>query len=156
MSCRRNKLWHYWTWRWPRSPISMLEVLKFYSCISFKLLYFSTDHISWDLSTLAKLTRCAWWRLCVSRNRVKCGSGTVRSRYIAVIFLRIFHERLPIARPWGRVMGCRSWVQGLIEVVRLQLLRCANYLVIDDRHVSRVSSNVFVPSTLGPNWCNDG
>ena len=44
---------------------------------------------------------------------------TVRSWYIAVIFLRITHERHPIARPWGRGMGCRSWMQGLIEIVRL-------------------------------------
>ena len=44
---------------------------------------------------------------------------TVRSWYIAVIFLQITHERHPIARPWGRGMGYRSWMQGLIKIVRL-------------------------------------
>ena len=45
--------------------------------------------------------------------------GTVRSRYIAVIFLWRSHERHLLARPWGRDMGCRSWMQRLAEFVSL-------------------------------------
>ena len=44
---------------------------------------------------------------------------TVHSRYIPVIFLWRSHERHPIARPWGRGMGCRSWVRSLAEVLPL-------------------------------------
>ena len=44
---------------------------------------------------------------------------TVRSRYIAVISLWRSHERRPIARLWGRDMGCRSWMQSLAEVLSL-------------------------------------
>ena len=32
--------------------------------------------------------------------------NTVSSRYIVIVFLWRFHERRPIARPWGRDMGC--------------------------------------------------
>ena len=63
---------------------------------------------------------------------------TVRSRYIAVILLWRFHERHPIARPWGRDIGCCSWMQNLAEVVSLWLLPCVYYRVIDDCDISRV------------------
>ena len=35
--------------------------------------------------------------------------GLVRSRYIAVIFLWITHERDPIARPQGRSLNCAKF-----------------------------------------------
>ena len=36
------------------------------------------------------------------------------SIYPGHFILRITHVRHPITRPWGRGMGCQSWVQGLI------------------------------------------
>ena len=41
---------------------------------------------------------------------------TEHSRYIVVIFLRRCHEWHPIAHPWERGMGCRSWMQNLPEI----------------------------------------
>ena len=61
--------------------------------------------------------------------------STVRFRYIAVIFLLITHDRNPIARLSGRGMGCRSWVQILIECLLLRLLCCAHHRVIYDRDI---------------------
>ena len=64
--------------------------------------------------------------------------STMRSRYIAVMFLWRFHERHPITRD----MGCRSWMQSVVEVVSLWLLFCVLlYRVIDNRTISRVNSN---------------
>ena len=37
-------------------------------------------------------------------------SNTVRCRYNAVNFLPNPHKRHPIARPWGRDMGCLLWL----------------------------------------------
>ena len=37
-------------------------------------------------------------------------------------------------------MGCRSWMQSLVEVVSLQLLLCVYYRIKDDRDTSRVYS----------------
>ena len=51
-------------------------------------------------------------------------------------------ERHPIARPLGRDMGCRSWMQSLTEVVSLlKLLFSVYYRVIDYRDISRVYNN---------------
>ena len=40
-----------------------------------------------------------------------------------------FHESHPIARPWGRGMGCRSWIQSLPGVLPLWLhqMSCMYY-----------------------------
>ena len=45
-----------------------------------------------------------WWWVWVT---------TVRWRYDAVKFKPYPQKRHPIARPWGRSMGCLSWVQRL-------------------------------------------
>ena len=60
------------------------------------------------------------------------GSVLNEARYIAVIFLRVTHETHAIARPSGWGMGCRSWVQGLIEALRLKLFRCAHCRIKHD------------------------
>ena len=44
---------------------------------------------------------------------------TARSRYIVVIIRWRSHERHTIARPWGRGMGCHSWMQSLAELLPL-------------------------------------
>ena len=44
---------------------------------------------------------------------------TVRYRYNAVNFLSNPNKRHPIARPWGRVMGCLLWFWSLIYVLLL-------------------------------------
>ena len=36
---------------------------------------------------------------------------------MAVIFVWRSHEKHPIARPWGRDIGCSSWMQGVAEVL---------------------------------------
>ena len=46
---------------------------------------------------------------------------TVWCRYDAVNFLQNSHNRHPIARPWGRGMGCLLWVWSLIYVLLLPL-----------------------------------
>ena len=61
---------------------------------------------------------------------------SVRARYIAVIFLRITHEKHPIARPLGRGMGCDLQVQSLTEVLPLLLLGCVLNRVVYDRDIS--------------------
>ena len=43
----------------------------------------------------------------------------MRYSYNAVDFLPISHNGHPIARPWGRVMGCQLWVWSLIYVLLL-------------------------------------
>ena len=50
---------------------------------------------------------------------------TVRSRYLAVIFLEIAKES-PIIRPWGWGMGCTSRVQSLAEIKILPSTRWAS------------------------------
>ena len=48
--------------------------------------------------------------------------STVRCRYNAVNFLLPNpHNRHPIARPWGRAMGCLLWFWSLIYVLLLPL-----------------------------------
>ena len=42
--------------------------------------------------------------------------------------------------PYGRAMGCRSWVQRLTKVLPWQPLRCVHYRVVYDRDISRVYS----------------
>ena len=48
-------------------------------------------------------------------------ASTVRCRYNAVNFLQNTHNRHPIARPWGRDMGCLLWIQTLITVLHQSL-----------------------------------
>ena len=48
---------------------------------------------------------------------------TVRCRYNAIIFLQNPYNRRPIARPWGRAMGCLLWVRNQIDVLVL-LMHC--------------------------------
>ena len=52
----------------------------------------------------------------VCRRHTCYRGNTALSRYIAVIFIGRFHERRPITRPWGRSMGCCSWMQSVTEV----------------------------------------
>ena len=52
--------------------------------------------------------------------------------------LRIAHERRLVARPSGPALISRTGMQDLIEILRLQLLRCAHYRFIYDRDISRV------------------
>ena len=82
--------------------------------------------------------------------------STVRSRCIVVIFLRITHDKNPIARPSGQGMQCRSWVQVLIEVLLLKLLRCARHQVIYDLNILRVHSMWYLwfQLTLSNVWYN--
>ena len=62
---------------------------------------------------------------------------TVHFRYMTVIFLRITHERHPIARPQGRAMGCRSWVKMCPKSYHWNY--CA--LIIYNRDISKVYGN---------------
>ena len=41
----------------------------------------------------------------------------VRYLYNAVLFLTNIYERHPIARPLGRHMECRVWIQHLIDIL---------------------------------------
>ena len=56
----------------------------------------------------------------------------MRFRYSAVNFLQNPNKRLPIARPWGRGMGCILWFPTLIYTL-LQLLqwREENHVILD-------------------------
>ena len=45
----------------------------------------------------------------------------VRCRYNTDNFLKFPHNRLPIARPLGRDMGCLLWVSSLIHVLLLSV-----------------------------------
>ena len=65
---------------------------------------------------------------------------TVRSRYIAVTFLCITHERRSMACPSGRCVGCRSWVQNWPRFYHSN--RCAVYTIVSHNiNISRVYSN---------------
>ena len=47
--------------------------------------------------------------------------NTVLCRYNAVNFVANHHNRHPIARPWGRGMGCLLWFWSLIFILLLSL-----------------------------------
>ena len=55
---------------------------------------------------------------------VELYQNTVWCHYKAVNLIPNSHNRLPIARPWGRCMGCQLWVSIVIEV----LLPSSRYL----------------------------
>ena len=48
----------------------------------------------------------------------------IQCRYI-VIFLQYLYERHTIARPWGRGIGCHSWIQSLASVTSVTVVLCA-------------------------------
>ena len=56
--------------------------------------------------------------------------NTVRCHYNTVSVLQNIHNRHPIARPWGRAMGCLLLVQALINVLPWSLQWCMHYHVI--------------------------
>ena len=60
---------------------------------------------------------------------------TVQCRYNAVYYLKIPHNRHPIARPWGRDMECLLCVPALINVLPLSLKCCILHRVMLDRAV---------------------
>ena len=83
------------------------------------------------------------WPCCWSRNIPSRPSrpdistrNTVRCRYNAVNFLQNNHNRHPIARPWGRDMGCLLWVQALIYILSQSLHYCVHYDIIFDRVIT--------------------
>ena len=49
-----------------------------------------------------------------------------------VNILQITHNRHPIARPWGRAMGCLLWVQSLFYVLPLSQHYCIQYIAMFD------------------------
>ena len=60
----------------------------------------------------------------------------MRCRYNAVNFLQNSHNGHPIARPWGRAMGCVLWVWSLIYVLLLPSQRRMSYRDELDRIVT--------------------
>ena len=92
-------------------------------------------------------------------------ANTVQCRYNAVNFLRNIHKRHPIARPWGRGMGCRLWVNHLIDILPEFLQLYMQYLIISDRVIAALNCIVWVTITtklpilvgllkLYPPWSN--
>ena len=63
--------------------------------------------------------------------QVECGAVITRS-----VFTKNSHNRHPIARPWGRDMGCHLWVQSLLNVLIQSLLWCMHYRVLLHRAIT--------------------
>ena len=61
---------------------------------------------------------------------------TARCRHNAVNLLTNTHNRHPIARPWGRGMGCLLWLQTLMNVIPKSLQCCVQYHVMLDRFIT--------------------
>ena len=81
---------------------------------------------------------------------------TVHSQYIVVIFLGTSHERHPITPPWGRVMGCHSWMRSLAKVLQLWLLLSVYHHVTDDHDISKGYSISFIHGDIYSWLCGKG
>ena len=64
----------------------------------------------------------------------------VHIQYLAVYFLPRTEKRHPIARPWGRGMGCLLWCHSLNKALTSFILFYVQYHIIFVRHISRVFS----------------
>ena len=60
----------------------------------------------------------------------------MRCHYNPIKFLQIPHKRHPIARQWGRNVGCFLWIQILIYVQLQYIEYCMQYHIVLD-HVIR-------------------
>ena len=81
--------------------------------------------ILWCLTSVGiPITKTQWFHHCVIF--IVGIHIQLRCRYNAVNFLQNYHNRHPIARPWGRGMGGLLWVWNLIYFLLLQL-QCPMY-----------------------------
>ena len=103
-------------WLQVKYTVDILNNVKF---AGYSILDIGHSNVQCPMSNIPQTSRSWHIELCVLlyMRYLNCESSTVRSRYMAVIFLWIFHERHPIANPWGRDMGCQLWMQNLFEDV---------------------------------------
>ena len=84
----------------------------------------------------------------------------MRYRYNAVRCLQLIYNGHPIARPWGRDMGCLLWVKALINILPRSLQWWMHYRVLLHRVITALHCIFFykrVESTLSIlRGCVDG
>ena len=116
-----NIIWHC---SWPIDQTYLTSVCLLNVTTAFHVaMAVQREHISYKVSKAIPAMLITWnsgtplvsfeqhvWKLL--KNYL---FGTVRCRYKAVHFLPNPHKRYPIARPWGRGMGCLMWAQPLIQ-----------------------------------------
>ena len=97
-------LWTHCPWEmWLQSWID-----HFHKVILWRYL----KHSPWN-SSQVNAKRPHWWLTSITFMRITC-VNTVRYRYNAANYLQNPYNRHPIARPWGRGMGCLLRVWSLI------------------------------------------
>ena len=81
---------------------------------------------------------------------------TVRCHYNAVNFLQNSHNRHPIARPWGRGMGCLLCVWSIVYVLLLSSQRRMKYRDNLDWIITALDWTVTLSLMGWPHTRNDG
>ena len=91
---------------------------------------------------ILKVFKC----VCIPQNR-----NTEMSRYNTVAnFLPNPHIKHPIARPWGRDMGCLSWVQMVIHFLSQSLRYCMQSNAILHRRIITTNNCLITYCTCYP------
>ena len=81
---------------------------------------------------------------------VQCGAAITPGRFSPKSSQKTPH---PIARPWGRVMGCLLWVQTYIDILLLSPQWCIQYHVILGRVITALDCiMIFQRCFKGDTW----
>ena len=106
--------------------------------VEWKVLYFDwyfTEVCSWGCnwqSALLQVMAYHWVIWLFQVYTLSLIRKAVKYHYNVVSFLQNYHNRHPIACPWGQGMGCLLWLLTLMHVL-LQSLLCwmQNHIILD-------------------------